>query len=139
MRFSLLGVAVNLLKACRGNLEMALDLHFNKQEILPELDKAVGEVAMETSSSVTETEGPSSLETPNESDPIDVHAAKGINESILSLLVKLRSSVINSSSSTPGRLVKFLSKTVCCLESVFILRVQCLIRMFWGIYFPSNT
>ena len=108
MPFSLLGVAVSLLKACRGNLEMALNLHFNKQEILPELDKAVGEVAMETSSSMTASEVPSSLETPNESDAIDEHATKGINESILSLLVKLRSSMINSSSSSPGRLVKFV-------------------------------
>lgn len=125
MPFSFLGVAVSLLKACRGNLEMALNLHFNKQEILPELDKAVGEVAMETSSSITEFEVPSSLEAPNESGATDVQASKGINESILSLLVKLRSSMINSSSSSPGRLVKFVKKkkkTVALLLYSHVLR-----------------
>ena len=121
MPFSLLGVAVSLLKACRGNLEMALNLHFNKQEILPELDKAVGEVAMETSSSMTESEVPSSLETANESGAIDEYTAKGINESILSLLVKLRSSMINSSSSSPGRLVKVVfKKRLLSWKAVFI-------------------
>jgi len=99
------GVAINMLKACRGSLEMAINLHFNKEEVLPDLDEAVGDVAMETSSSVTESEGPSSVETPDKTGAMNVVPVEGINQSILSLLVKLILVMTNSTSSSPGSAV----------------------------------
>ena len=89
---------------------MAINLHFNKEEVLPDLDEAVGDVAMETSSSVTESEGPSSVETPDKTGAMNVVPVEGINQSILSLLVKLMLVMTNSTSSSPGRLVKFAFK-----------------------------
>ena len=83
---------MNLLKACKGNLEMAINLHYNKVEIMPELAKAVGDVAMETNPRDT-----SSSDAPSENE--------GINQSILSLLVKLKTSMTSSCSSSPERLV----------------------------------
>ncbi|XP_068671556.1 E3 ubiquitin-protein ligase ubr3-like isoform X2 [Montipora foliosa] len=90
------GVAINLLKACRGNLEMAINLHFNKEEIMPELAKAVDDFAMETNS-----EDPSSPGTSDESKA--VNESEGINQSILSLLLKLKSSMTSSCTSSPER------------------------------------
>ena len=103
--FSLLVAAIKLLKACRGNLEMAVELHFSKQEAMPDLEQAVGDVAMETSSCSMTSSGVS-LGTPDKSEDWSSCPAEGINESILSLLVKLMSVMVNTSSSSPGRLVK---------------------------------
>lgn len=80
---------------------MALDLHFNKEEALPDLDEAVGDVAMETNSSGD----PSSSGTPMKSDASNVTPVEGINQSILGLLVKLMSNMTNSTTTSPGRLV----------------------------------
>ena len=79
-------------------------MHFSKEEVLPELEVAVGDVAMETSSSGTDAEGLSSLGTPHKSQVSSACAVEGINESILGLLVKLMS-VMTSATSSPGRLV----------------------------------
>ena len=83
---------MNLLKACKGNLEMAINLHYNREEIMPELANAVNDVAMETSPrDLASSDAPSEKE--------------GINQSILSLLVKLKTSMTSSCSSSPERLV----------------------------------
>ncbi|XP_015779823.1 PREDICTED: E3 ubiquitin-protein ligase UBR3-like [Acropora digitifera] len=83
-------VAMNLLKACKGNLEMAINLHYNREEIMPELANAVNDVAMETSPrDLASSDAPSETE--------------GINQSILSLLVKLKTSMTSSCSSSPER------------------------------------
>ncbi|XP_029192377.2 E3 ubiquitin-protein ligase ubr3-like [Acropora millepora] len=83
-------VAMNLLKACKGNLEMAINLHYNREEIMPELANAVNDVAMETSPrDLASSDAPSEKE--------------GINQSILSLLVKLKTSMTSSCSSSPER------------------------------------
>ena len=89
---------MNLLKACKGNLEMAINVHYSKQEIMPELAKAVNNVAMETSPG-----DPASAETSSASDVSNEN--EGINQSILSLLVKLKTSMASSCSSSPERLV----------------------------------
>ena len=78
-------------------------MHFNK-EVLPELEVAVGDVAMETSLCGTDAEGSSSLGTLHKSEASSACAVEGINQSILSLLVKLMS-IMTSVTSSPGRLV----------------------------------
>ena len=83
---------------------MALNLHFNKEEVLPDLDEAVGNVAMETNPSATEAEGSSAIETRKISEASSAGTEEGINQSILSLLVKLMS-IMTSSTLSPGRLV----------------------------------
>ena len=80
---------------------MAINLHFNKEEIMPELAKAVDDFAMETNS-----EDPSSPGTSDESNA--VNESEGINQSILSLLLKLKSSMSSSCTSSPERLVAFV-------------------------------
>lgn len=100
---------------------MALNLHYNKQEILPELAKAVDEVAMETNSSVTECQGQSSLGTPSRSHVTSLNAAEGINQSVLSLLVKLNASMTTSCVSSPERLVKLGLKDICLSENLLML------------------
>lgn len=94
--------AINLLKACRGNLEMAMELHFSKQEAMPDLEEAVGDVAMETSSCAM-TSSDATVGTPGKSEDSSSCSAEGINESILSLLVKLLTAKANTSSTSPGR------------------------------------
>ena len=79
-------------------------MHFSKEEVLPELEVAVGDVAMETSWCGTDAEGSSSLGTPHKSEASSACAVEGINQSILSLLVKLMS-IMTSATSSPGRLV----------------------------------
>ncbi|XP_058960015.2 E3 ubiquitin-protein ligase ubr3 [Pocillopora verrucosa] len=93
--------AINLLKACRGNLEMAMELHFSKQEAMPDLEEAVGDVAMETSS-CTMTSSGATVGTHGKFEDSSSCSAEGINESILSLLVKLLSAK-STSSTPPGR------------------------------------
>ncbi|XP_078377169.1 E3 ubiquitin-protein ligase ubr3-like isoform X1 [Oculina patagonica] len=93
---------INLLRACRGNLEMALNLHLDKEEAIPDLEQAVGDVAMETSScSMTSSGG--SHESPDKSEGSSACPVEGINQSILSLLVKLMSVMTSSTTSSPGR------------------------------------
>ena len=79
-------------------------MHFSKEEVLPELEVAVGDVAMETSWCGTDAEGSSSLGTSDKSEDSSACAVEGINQSILSLLVKLMS-IMTSATSSPGRLV----------------------------------
>lgn len=79
-------------------------MHFSKEEVLPELEVAVGDVAMETSWCGTDAEGSSSLGTPHKSEVSSACVVEGINQSILSLLVKLMS-IMTSATSSPGRLV----------------------------------
>lgn len=98
---------------------MALNLHYNKQEILPELAKAVDEVAMETNSSVTECQSQSPLGTPSRSHVTSLNAAEGINQSVLSLLVKLNASMTTSCVSSPERLVKLALKDICLSKNLF--------------------
>ena len=84
---------------------MAMELHFSKQEAMPDLEEAVGDVAMETSSCAM-TSSDATVGTPGKSEDSSSCSAEGINESILSLLVKLLSAKANTSSTSPGRLVK---------------------------------
>ncbi|KAJ7375333.1 hypothetical protein OS493_002084 [Desmophyllum pertusum] len=93
---------INLLKACRGNLEMALNVYFNKEEAMPDLEQAVGDVAMETSSSSITSSG-AALGTPDKSVDSSACPVEGINQSILSLLVKLMSVMANFTASSQGR------------------------------------
>lgn len=83
---------------------MALNLHLDKEEAIPDLEQAVGEVAMETSS-CTMTSSGGSLETAGKSEGSSACQAEGINQSILSLLVKLMSVMTSSTTSSPGRWV----------------------------------
>lgn len=84
---------------------MALNLHLDKEEAIPDLEQAVGDVVMETNScSMTSCGGP--LETPNKSEGSSTWPIEGINESILTLLVKLKSVMTSSTISSPGRWVK---------------------------------
>ena len=83
---------------------MAMELHFSKQEAMPDLEEAVGDVAMETSS-CTMTSSGATVGTHGKFEDSSSCLAEGINESILSLLVKLLSAK-STSSTPPGRLVK---------------------------------
>lgn len=84
---------------------MALNLHLDKEDAIPDLEQAVGDVAMETNSCVmTSCGGP--LETPDKSEGSSACPVEGINESVLSLLVKLKSVMTSSTTSSPGRWVK---------------------------------
>ena len=84
---------------------MALNLHLDKEEAIPDLEQAVADVAMETNSCVmTSCGGP--LETPDKSEGSSACPVEGINESVLSLLVKLKSVMTSSTTSSPGRWVK---------------------------------
>ena len=83
---------------------MAMELHFSKQEAMPDLEEAVGDVAMETSS-CTMTSSGATMGTHGKFEDSSSCSAEGINESILSLLVKLLSAK-STSLTPPGRLVK---------------------------------
>ena len=95
-------------------------MHFSKEEVLPELEVAVADVAMETSSCGTDAEGSSFLGTPHKSEASSACAVEGINQSILSLLVKLMS-IMTSAASSPGRLVT-------CVIMLLIIDMIMLIR-----------
>ena len=84
---------------------MALNLHLDKEEAIPDLEQAVGDVAMETNSCVMKSCG-GLLKTRDKSEGSSAFPVEGINESILSLLVKLKSVMTSSTTSSPGRWVK---------------------------------
>ena len=80
---------------------MALNLHLDK-EAIPDLEQAVGDVAMETNSCVMTPCG-GLLETPDKSEGSSASPIEGINESILSLLMKLKSAMTSATTCSPGR------------------------------------
>ena len=84
---------------------MALNLHLDKEEAIPDLEQAVGDVAMETNTFVLTSCG-GLLKTPDKSEGSSACPVEGINESIVSLLVKLKSVMTGSTTSSPGRWVK---------------------------------
>ena len=84
---------------------MALNLYLDKEEAIPDLEQAVGDVIMETSSCLM-TSGGGPLATLNKSEGSSTCPVEGINESILSLLVKLKAVMTSSTTSSPGRWVK---------------------------------
>ena len=86
---------------------MALNVYFNKEEAMPDLEQAVGDVAMETSSSSITSSG-AALGTPDKSVDSSACLVEGINQSILSLLVKLMSVMANFTASSQGRLVNVM-------------------------------
>lgn len=83
---------------------MALNLHLDKEEAIPDLEQAVGDVAMETNAHVLTSCG-GLLKNPDKSEGSSAFPVEGINESILSLLVKLKSVITSSTTSSPGRWV----------------------------------
>lgn len=84
---------------------MALNLHLDKEEAIPDLEQAVGDVAMETNACVMTSSG-GSLKTPDKSEGSGTCPVEGIKQSILSLLVKLKSVMTSSTTSSPGRWVE---------------------------------
>ena len=98
-------MARNLLIACGGNLEVAIDMHFNMEESLPDLDETMGSVVMETTS-IPSCPGCGNLATAQISG-VQVgqatSAVTGINESILSLVVKLRATMQSGVPNSPTR------------------------------------
>ena len=99
-----LGVAKTLLRACDGDLEVALNTHLNMEESISELNQKQSPGERPNSQSggteglfiAKENEGCSSSSSVKDDET-------GINESILSLLVKLK----NSFQGSPDRPARY--------------------------------
>ena len=96
------GVAIDLIRRCRGNLELAFNIHFKKVETLPHLEPTSDPFAAGSSSPDPSFKPSAMSVTPGRSEATSPGAAEGINHSILTLLVMLRS-IMQTSLTTPPR------------------------------------
>lgn len=87
---SCLAVARNLLYTCKGNLEVAINIHLNMEDTIPDV------IPCPDSAQSTSTTGEGSEEIASVQQPV------AINESILSLLLKIKTNLQSSSSSKYG-------------------------------------